>query len=259
MRALPVLAVLFVLTACSPSGREYVSPDAGEPVAPHMIRLDPDALDPGQARKDARLALYRGDKSLLGTGEMNPTSVPGAPADWREADWPYGVRTIEDTADATRDEAHSGFYDQARRYADAYNRAILAAEPPPRYRRRVQTPIESALAVEPDRPVGRCKNEVELRIGDLNAREAPGYAQRLHAGGQPVLLGVTAYAAHFPGASQVDVERLGCLLIADTSDYQPGDGGFNQAALDYARAWNAEMLRLNPTPPRTSPHPRSPG
>ena len=122
---------MFALAACSSPEPGYVSPNAGEPLAPHMIRLDPDALNPAQARKDAQLALYRGDRHLLGTGEMNPASVPGAPDNWREAEWRFGVRTIEDTRDATRDSAHSEFRDEAVRYATAYNRVIFEASPTP--------------------------------------------------------------------------------------------------------------------------------
>lgn len=238
------------LSACSGQESDYVSPNAGKLVAPHMVRLDPARISPSDARRDARLALYRGDKSLLGTGEMNPSSVPGAPAAWHEEDWRFGVRTIEDTRDGTRDQAHSAFRNQAIRYAAAYNRVILTEEPPPKYRRRHGDPIGRALINAGNPRPGRCHDEVHLRFGFLNARQARAEARRLHATGKHVLLGVYRYSEVFPGASRADADRLGCLMIAGTSDYFPDDGGFNQAAGDYADAWNTEMLRLTARPPR---------
>lgn len=250
MRTTAVLLSCIVLAGCARQELDYRAPRAGEAVAPFTVRLDPEALDDAHARADARRALYRGDKALLAGDPA--AAVPGVPGGWKEENWRFGVREVEDAFGDARDPAHAAFQRRALRYAATYNRRILEEVTDWPYRRRTFNPVARALT-EPDDVAARnnCRAHAHFRMEGLNQRYAAASAREQHAAGQPVLIGVWGYSVGFPGASSEDAERLGCVIIAGTSDNQMGDGGFSAAAMNYAHAWNVEMLRLTAAKPAT--------
>lgn len=219
---------------------------------------DPTRMDARSAELDAWEALGKNDRHLLGTGEMGDASVPAAPDGWREAEWPHGVLTIMNTR-TMRDHEDLRYRDQARAYAAAYNRIVLAEvakadpEPPP------GEPKQPTFIRVPSDVRMPCAAEVRIHERDLDPRKATRQARTAFASGDHFLLGAWGHGIGFPEASPADAERLGCLAIADTSHHAEGYFSYDAAARFYAGIWNTEMLRLTATAPRTSPRPRSPG
>lgn len=223
-----------------------------------QVSLDQDRMDARFAELDAWEALGKGDRHLLGTGEMGDDSVPAAPDGWREAQWPYGVLTILNTRTPPRDHEDLNYLKQAVAYAAAYNRIVFAEvakadpEPPPG-----EPEPPTFTVVGPEKHT--CTAAVRIQERDLNPREATAHARQAFASGRRFLLAAYGYSIDFPEASWDDAKRLGCLVIADTSDHAKGYFSYDAAARFYAGIWNTEMLRLTATAPRTSPRPRSPG
>lgn len=128
MKRLLILLMMAMVTGCSPA---YRNPNDGKPVAPSEVRLSLAQIDPARAASDARTALAKGDRHLLGAYGVG-SYVPGAdgrPGELRRENWPDGILYIEDTGDDLRDGAHVAYNDRAVAYATAYNRVVLASRP----------------------------------------------------------------------------------------------------------------------------------
>lgn len=86
--------------------------------------VDPFSLNPANAERDAREALARGDRHLVGVCGFS-CSAPGAtPLDEER----LGVQMIENTGDYIRLPGEAEYNDRAREYATRYNRVILAPD-----------------------------------------------------------------------------------------------------------------------------------
>lgn len=134
MTRLASLLLIVLIAACSPT---YSSPKDGTPVVadevwlswdPDEVRLSWDQIDPSQAESDARSAISKGDRRLLGTYGY-AAGTPGYASD--PDAWTYGVIYIEDTTDFPRDLSHAEYVRRAHSYAEAYNRVIVASTPTP--------------------------------------------------------------------------------------------------------------------------------
>ncbi|MEO8896298.1 MAG: hypothetical protein ABI450_10490 [Rhizomicrobium sp.] len=84
-------------------------------------------LDVKTAASDAKAALARGDKRLLAVYGFT-LSVPGGPQQgdahiWRDT---TGLRILDGTSDAIHGEAGRRFNDNARAYAEKYNKVMLS-------------------------------------------------------------------------------------------------------------------------------------
>lgn len=105
-------------------------------------------------------------------------------------------------------------------------------------------------------------DEVRLSWDQVDRQHAEVDALSALAGGDRHLLGTYGYAAAAPGYnSDPDSWPYGVLYIEDTTDYlrDKVHGEYVARAGSYAEAYNRVILAETPTPPRTSPHQRSPG
>ena len=82
-------------------------------------------LKPSNAAADAKNALSRGDKRLLAVYGY-ALELPGIDGDLAKMRAIYGLRLLQGTSDAYKDEQERAFNESARLYAAAYNRVIIA-------------------------------------------------------------------------------------------------------------------------------------
>jgi hypothetical protein len=80
------------------------------------------------AARDAQRAMKNGDYRLLAVYGFT-TEVPGTDLSAYEAKDRYGVRVIEGTSDDMRWPGEKWLNDNARAYAEKYNRTIALAAP----------------------------------------------------------------------------------------------------------------------------------
>lgn len=84
--------------------------------------VNPFAINPANAERDANEALARGDSHLVGVCEFS-CAAPGATPPDEER---LGVELIENTSDDIRILGEAEYNDRAREYAMRYNTVILA-------------------------------------------------------------------------------------------------------------------------------------
>jgi hypothetical protein len=80
----------------------------------------------GQAEKEAKSALARGDRRLLAVYGLT-LEVPGVSDDVRRLRSQFGLRILEGTSDATTGAQDRQMNLNARKYAIQYNRVVISA------------------------------------------------------------------------------------------------------------------------------------
>jgi hypothetical protein len=105
-------------------------------------------------------------------------------------------------------------------------------------------------------------NEARLSWDQVALPRAEGDAHAALARGDHHLMGTYGYSAGTPGYNaDPDGWPHGVIYIEDTTDFarDQSHGAYVRRANAYAQAYNRVVLAAPPTPPQTSPHPRSPG
>lgn len=77
------------------------------------------------AEQDAKASLARGDHRLLAVNGF-VRETPGVDIGMNEARVRYGVRVLDRTSDLSRSDEEDAFNISARKYAERYNREIVA-------------------------------------------------------------------------------------------------------------------------------------
>lgn len=111
------------------------------------------------------------------------------------------------------------------------------------------------------------EGHIRLSMRDVDPSRAESAARAALARGDRHLLGAHEYASFIPGAAGAPGEFRstdwpdGVLCIEDTGDVVRGPvhRAYIDRAVAYATAYNRVIFATAPTPPRMSPHPRSPG